>query len=116
MTAEDRLQIACVKWFRYQFPDIRKMMFAIPNGGSRNKIEASKLKMTGVIAGVSDLILLVQSNGYGSLCIELKDGKKGRQTPLQHEWELNATTHGNKYVICRSVDEFMKEVNEYLNS
>ena len=115
MTAEDRLQIACVKWFRYQFPDIRKMIFAIPNGGSRNPIEASKLKMTGVTAGVSDLILLVQRNGYGSLCIELKVGK-GKQTPLQHEWELNAMTFGNKYVICRSVDEFMKEVNEYLNS
>lgn len=115
MTAEDRLQIACVKWFRYQYPALGKMMIAIPNGGSRNLIEASKLKQMGVTAGVSDLILLYQNNGYGSLCIELKDGKKGRQSRVQYDWEMNALTLGNKYVICRSVDEFMKEVNEYLN-
>jgi len=115
MTAEDRLQISCVRWFRYQYPALAKVLIHCPNGGSRNLIEASKLKQMGVTAGVSDLILLYQQNGYGSLCIELKDGKKGRQSKSQHYWEMVAMTLGNKYVICRSVDEFMKEVNEYLN-
>ena len=94
MTAEDRLQISCVKWFRYQYPALAQMLFAIPNGGKRQpKInaygkryspEASKLKQMGVTAGVSDLILLYSKNGYGSLCIELKDGTKGRQSKSQH--------------------------------
>lgn len=113
MTPEDILQISCIKWFRYQYPGLRKMLFAVPNGGSRNAIEAHKLKMTGVTAGVSDLILLTPRHGYGALCIELKAGK-GKQSSSQHEWELEAISAGNKYVICRSIDEFMNEVNQYL--
>lgn len=114
MTAEDRLQISCVRWFRYQYTALAKMLIHCPNGGSRNLKEATKLKNMGVTAGVSDLILLVQRHGYGCLCIELKDGKKGRQSKAQHEWELNALTFGNKYVICRSFDEFQQEINSYL--
>ena len=113
MTPEDKLQISCIKWFRYQYPGLRKMLFAIPNGGSRNSLEAHKLKMTGVTAGVSDLILLTPRHGYGALCIEMKVGK-GKQSMTQHEWELEAISAGNKYVICRSIDEFMCEVNQYL--
>jgi hypothetical protein len=115
MTPEDLLQKSCIKWFRLQYAALSKMLLAVPNGGKRNVREAAKLKSMGVTAGVSDLILLVQRHGYGSLCIELKNGKKGRQSQAQHEWELNAITYVNKYVIWRSVDEFMKEVNEYLN-
>ena len=113
MTPEDKLQCECVRWFRYQYSELKKMLFAIPNGGSRNSLEAHKLKMTGVTAGVSDLILLTPRHGYGSLCIELKS-VNGKQSPSQHEWELEAISAGNKYVICRSIDEFMCEVNQYL--
>jgi len=123
MTPEDILQISCIKWFRYQYPGLRKMLFAVPNGGKRESRinqygnryspEAQKLERMGVIAGVSDLILLTPRHGFGALCIEMKVGK-GRQSLAQQEWELEAISAGNKYVICRSVDEFMNEVNQYL--
>ena len=35
----------------------------------------------------------------------------GRQKQWQEECEAN----GNKYIICRSVEEFINEVNNYLN-
>ena len=35
-------------------------LFAVPNGGYRNKIEAANLKRQGVIAGVPDFILIYQ--------------------------------------------------------
>lgn len=35
----------------------RYPVFAIPNGGSRNKAEAAKLKAEGVSAGVPDLFI-----------------------------------------------------------
>ena len=93
------------------------MLFAVANQRkTQSLIEGSRMKMIGVTSGVSDLILLTPRNGYGSLCIELKDGKRGRQSPSQHEWELAALSNGNKYVICRNVDEFMKEVTAYLES
>jgi len=111
---EDILQINCIKWFDLQYRELYILLHHSPNGGLRNVIEASKFKRMGVRAGFPDLILLVQRHGYGSLCIELKSGK-GKQTPLQHEWELLALSHGNKYVICRSFDEFKETINNYLS-
>jgi hypothetical protein len=36
----------------------RCLIFSVPNGGTRNKIEAIKLKSTGLLAGASDLIII----------------------------------------------------------
>ena len=90
------------------------MIFAIPNGGQRNKREASIMKSEGVTAGVADVILLVSRNCYGSLCIEFKT-EKGRQSKSQKEWQLEAEKFGNKYAICRSFDDFRLIINQYLN-
>lgn len=114
MSEEDRIQTSCLRWFRCQYPKLNKLLIHVPNGGSRNVIEASKLKGMGVTPGVSDLILLTPKKGYGSLCIEMKTNK-GRQSPAQHEWELEAISAGNKYALCRSVDEFINAVNDYLS-
>lgn len=112
---EDNLQKACVTWFRLQYPHHRQMLFAVPNGGNRNAREAARLKAQGVTAGVSDLILLVSSSKHNSLCIELKIGK-GKQSLNQIEWEKSAISHGNAYVICRTIDEFIEIINLYLNN
>ena len=69
---ESDLQIACVRWFTMQYPQYRGLLFAVPNGGSRNRIEAARMKAEGTVAGVSDLILLVPRGHFGALCIELK--------------------------------------------
>lgn len=111
---EAQLQSSCVTWFRYQFSSISKMLIAIPNGGSRNIIEAANLKKQGVVSGVSDLILFQQRGGYGALCIEMKT-KTGKQSTSQIEWQIEAEKNGYKYVICRSVDEFINEILDYMN-
>jgi len=111
---ESRIQQNCIRWFRYQYSNIARLLFAVPNGGSRNRIEASIMKGEGVVAGVSDLILLVPSKDYHSLCIEMKAGK-GKQTDLQKSWQELAEKHGNKYVICRSFDEFREIIQGYLS-
>ena len=116
---EDKLQEACVRWFRYQYPDV--VIFAIPNGGSRNKIEAAKLKRTGTLSGVADLFVMYPkwSQGVGmadyyGLFIELKIGKN-KQTESQIKFADNALKAGYTCVVCRSIDEFMQIVNDYLN-
>ena len=111
---ESRIQQSCVKWFRYQYSNIARLLFAVPNGGSRNRIEASIMKGEGVTAGVSDMILLVPTESYSSLCIELKAGKNN-QTDLQKSWQELAEKHGNKYVIVRSFDEFREIIQGYLS-
>lgn len=111
---EHRIQSACVRWFGYQYPTLRGLLFAIPNGGARSKATAGKLKAEGVVAGVSDLIMLVPNKHHHSLCIEMKT-QKGKQSPAQKEWQVKAESEGNKYIICRSLDDFMNEIKDYLS-
>lgn len=103
-----------MRWFRLQYSSVKELLFAVPNGGARGKIEASIMKSEGVTAGVADLILLIPRKGYGSLCIEMKTDK-GTQRDTQKVWQEQAERHGNKYVICRSLDEFMTQITEYLH-
>lgn len=110
---ESILQRQCVKWFRLQYTGIGNLLFSVPNGGFRNQIEAKIMKGEGVVSGVSDLILLYSNGVYNSLCIEMK-APGGKQTDKQREWQALAERHGNKYVVCHSLDEFMSEVNGYM--
>ena len=59
MRSEDTEQINVVSWANWnmnRYPEL-KWLHHVPNGGSRNKQEAVKLKQMGVKAGVSDLCL-----------------------------------------------------------
>ncbi|MBR3938711.1 MAG: VRR-NUC domain-containing protein [Bacteroidales bacterium] len=111
---ESKLQQACVRYFRLAYPEYGYMLFAVPNGGSRNAVEARILKAEGVVAGVADLILLVPRSGYGSLCIEMKIGKN-TQTDNQKLWQQEAEKAGNKYVVVRRFDDFRQVIEKYLN-
>ena len=51
------------------------LLFAIPNGGKRDKATAGKLKAEGVKAGVPDMCLPVSNGKYHGLFIELKVGE-----------------------------------------
>lgn len=90
------------------------MLFAVPNGGHRSSSEAAKFKAEGVVSGVSDLILLKGNGSYSSLCIEMK-ADKGTQSEKQIEWQRSTEKHGNRYVVCRNLDQFMASVKEYMD-
>lgn len=111
---EHRLQSACVKWFRLKYPALKNIMFAIPNAARRSPITGAYMKNEGMLAGVADLILLKSNAHYGALCIEMKI-PGGSQSPNQKRWQKECEAIGNKYVICRSLDEFINEVTNYLN-
>jgi hypothetical protein len=112
---EHDLQVACVAWFRKQYPTHAAMLFAVPNGGRRGKVEAALLKAEGVLPGVADLILLEARGGYGALCIEMKTRRRGSgQSDYQRDWQAEAEAQGNKYVITRDQAAFCREVTAYL--
>lgn len=116
---EHNIQVACVRWFAMQYPQYRGLLFAIPNGGNRNLVTAAKLKAEGVTPGVADLLLLVPKVSYSfnsqisGLCIEMKT-KRGSQSQAQKEWQKKVEAAGYRYVIVRSVEQFIKEINDYL--
>lgn len=100
-----------VKLFFPRIPD--KLLFAVPNGGSRNKLEAINLKRQGTKSGVADVILLIPKGGFASLCLEFKT-KTGKQSDEQKEFQKQAENCGNKYVVVRSVKEAIEKMREYL--
>lgn len=109
---ESKLQQYCVKWFRIQYPKV--IIFAIPNGGFRNALEAKILRAEGVLSGVADLLVLKSNTVYNGLFIEMKNGKN-KQTELQEHFEDYCTRNKYAYFVCRSFDEFKTIVETYLN-
>lgn len=100
--SEDELQQKCFFWFTNTFPHLRKLLFHIPNGGARNKREARRFKEMGVVAGVSDFMLLYNGCAY---CIELKV-KNRQQSPKQIEWQGKVQSHGIFYEVVWNLVEF----------
>lgn len=103
---EESIQVACVKWFRLQYPNL--VIFAVPNGGSRNLYEAKNMKESGTLAGVADLVVV--GNGGRVLFVEMKAGKN-KQEDSQVLFQNKVEKLGHKYIICRSREQFMKEVD-----
>ena len=103
---EESIQVACVKWFRLQYPNL--VIFAVPNGGSRNLYEAKNMKESGTLAGVADLVIV--GNGGKVLFVEMKAGNN-KQEDSQVLFQNKVEKLGHKYIICRSKEQFMKEVD-----
>jgi hypothetical protein len=110
---ESNIQTVCVTWFRLQYKRLAPLLFAVPNGGARNRVEAAIMKGEGVLAGVSDLLFLYPSGQYHGLCIEMK-APDGRQRDSQKEWQKAVEEQGYKYILCYGIEEFQTKIKEYL--
>lgn len=108
---EHKLQCACVRWLRLQYPNI--LCFAIPNGGARSALTGAMLKAEGVVAGVPDLMIAVPKNGHAGLFVEMKV-KPNRPSREQKEIIIKLEDAGYKVAVCYTFDEFVKIVTEYL--
>lgn len=105
-------QAAYFEWAAY-IPELR-WAFHIPNGGSRNKIEAANLKRQGVKAGVSDIFIPVSRNGYHGLFIEMKVGRN-KPTTNQMEFLHEMREAGYAVAVCYGADEAIKVTRQYLS-
>lgn len=116
---ESKIQQSFIKWFSHQYPQYDKLLFAIPNGGKRSKITASILKSEGVKSGVADLFLSIPRNApldnwkKHGLYVETKTDI-GEQSSEQIKFQKAVELQGYQYTICRSIDEFIKTINDYL--
>lgn len=101
-------------------------MFAIPNGGKRDKITAGNLKAEGVKAGVPDIFLPVmygptQDSPHGGLFIEMKKPAskpkhtgKGGVRATQTEYHRFLEEQGYAVVVCYSWEEARDAIIAYL--
>ncbi len=110
--SEHALQVECLRWLRMAHPNV--LCYAIPNGAYTTKTTARKLVAEGVVHGIPDLCIPIGKNGYNALYIEMKNGKAGRLSDHQKELIPRLQAYGNKVVVCRTMAEFRKEIEEYL--
>ena len=99
---ESRIQADCFQLHWNTYPDSRGRLFMVHNN-PRNAIDGNRLKAMGMVAGVSDMMLLRQDKP--PLCIEIKT-EKGTQQRNQKEWQQVAESTGAKYVVVRNLEEF----------
>lgn len=96
-----------------RYPEL-KHLYHIPNGGSRNHIEAAHLQKQGVKPGVPDICLPVARGGYHGLYIELKRRAGGVVSKSQKEWLSFLARQGYCACVCRGADEAMNVILKYL--
>ena len=137
--SEHNEQCNLIDWARKNesvYPAL-KNLFAIPNGGLRNKRVAIKMKMEGLKAGIPDLFLAypslpsdpqdtywfvdgnmnvmeLNSDVYFGLFIEMKYGKN-KTTEHQNDLIKRLRSEGYKCIVCYSWEEARDEILEYVN-
>ena len=121
---EDAEQIALFEWARLAqgtHPELA-LLLHIPNGGSRHKLEAMKLKRLGVRPGVPDLFLPVPRHGLSGLWIEMKrealrpKTPKGRGgvSPDQAWWLKELWKRGYQASVAWGFEEARGIIERYL--
>lgn len=106
---EDNLQKSVAKYL-----DSRKVLWCHPpNGGTRNIIEATKLKAMGVKSGVPDCIIFTKARGFAGLALELK---VGYNKPSDNQKEYIEGLEANDWlcVVSWSLDHCISIIDWYL--
>ena len=114
--SEDTEQINLILWAtrnETRYPELQDL-FHIPNGGSRNKQEAVKLKQMGVKAGVSDLQLPHPKGKYCGLFIEMKFDKN-MLTIQQRGFLQRMQRSGHFVAVCYGAGPAVEVLEKYLN-
>lgn len=121
---ESDLQQECVAWFNSNHPQY--WLFSVKNSskmggktitaksGKQIPLEAIIAKREGLRAGVADLQLLFGNGEHYSLFLEMKT-ETGTQTKEQKEFEAYCNANKFKYVVIRTLIEFINTITAYIN-
>ena len=107
--SEDQLQSSCFLWVHNNYPQLRGLLFHVPNGGNRNPREGNKLKAMGTIPGIPDLILIHPLTAF-----ELKTST-GILSTDQKKIHAKWRDKGIDVHVIRSLDEFQRIVKSIIN-
>ena len=116
LPTESEEQVTLFSWARLKegkYPELR-LLYHIPNGGSRNQIEAKHLKAQGVKSGVPDLCLPVARGLWHGLYIEMKRQKGGRVSDAQRRWLEDLERQGYRAEVACGWKEAAQIIEIYL--
>ena len=106
-----------------KYPEL-KFLFAIPNGGQRNVVVATRMKAEGVKSGVPDVFLPVPFSRANKSTGEIEDLKAGlwiemkvgsnKPSANQKEWLDFLEESGYQVEVCYSGREAVNTIIDYL--
>lgn len=106
---ESRIQQEIVIFFNNEyclkFHNPRYCIFSVPND-SESKEETMRKKATGLLSGVSDLIVLFPNR---AVFCEVKT-PTGTQSETQKDFQKHVESLGFEYILVRSLDEFKTKI------
>lgn len=117
IASEHQEQVSLFQWAEVMqgtYPVLR-WMYAVPNGGKRNKITAAALKREGVRPGMLDIVVPCARGGFHGLYIEMKRTKGGTVSKEQKEWLEYLLEAGYLAVVCKGWEEAKEVIERYLN-
>lgn len=115
---EAQEQVSLFEWIEAmsgKYPCL-ELAFHIPNGGSRNVIEAVHLRDQGVKPGVPDIFIPFAVEEFHGLWIELKRRGKGTIVSFDQDmWIKRLTQQGYVAGVCYGWEHAAKIIIKYLN-
>lgn len=102
---EAQIQKAIVDTLRWR----GHLVFAIPNGGKRGKVEAARMVGQGTLAGAPDLVVILPN--AGTLWLEVKTAK-GVVTPQQKAVHALLRALGQRVEVVRSIDDALTAIGQ----
>ena len=103
MKTEAKIQQEIIEWYRANHYK-KGVIFSVPNERTGGYVAMKPLLLTGLLSGVSDLIV-VESGRV--LFIEVKN-EKGKQSAKQIKFQMNVENLNHIYHLVRTLEDFIK--------
>lgn len=118
VATERQEQQALIRWVALMTlrTPVLALLYAVPNGGLRDRRVAAMLLTEGVKPGVPDLHLPVARGIYHGLWIELKRRAGGRVSRAQQAWHDRLRAEGHRVVVAEGWEAARDAIMDYLAS
>lgn len=110
-TTERAEQRSLINWFKWQYP--AELMFAIPNGLIRSRLQAFVMAQDGLVSGMPDLMVACPNKRYHGLFIEMK-AANGRLSDVQRRMLDFLNSRGYLAVCCAGFDCARQVIIDYM--
>lgn len=110
--SEIQLQAKCFQWAWNTYPQTRRLLAHVPNGGGRDAREGMQLKASGVIPGVHDLFFFWKGQLYW---FELKIGRN-TQSDAQLDFGAAMMAQGAICYEVRDLETFKTLFTQIIES
>lgn len=106
------IQIQADAWQQVwtEFPETRRLLYAVPNGGRRLIVDAMQLKASGLVPGIPDLVFHWYKKTYGLEC-KIPGGRLSPEQIKVHDaWK----GHVEEVIVWYSVAELIAIVRRII--